>query len=171
MAKPAESQSLMKRPADLTGTNIEGFLVRTALYIEGNPTKLHNDKSKVSFVLSLMEGKAAVWAETFMEEVLAAVPHDLGTSIVFGDKLWEAFGDPNKKQTAQVELSPLKQGNMTATEFFFQFDIARRCTGHGGTTSNPRLIEWLQQNLSERLVNKIMEHDCQDNYKVWKEKA
>lgn len=119
----------MKRPADFTGTNVEGFLLRTALYIEGNPAKFPNDKSKVVCTLFLMEGKAVIWAENFMEEVMTASPYDFGTSLAFGDKLQEAFGNPHKRQTAQVELSQLKQGSMTAAEFFTQFSSARRCAG------------------------------------------
>lgn len=61
--------------------------------------------------------------------------------------------------------------SMTAAEFFSQFDIARRRAGHGGTTSDPYLIELLEQNLNKRLVDKIMEHDCPDNYLAWKNNA
>lgn len=118
-----------------------------------------------------MEGKATTWAENFMEEVMTAPPYDFGTSQAFGDKLREAFGDPNKRQTAQVELSQLKQGSMTAAEFFSQFDIAGRRAGHGGTGSDQYLIELLEQNLNERLVDKIMEQDCPDTYVAWKNKA
>lgn len=71
-----ESRSLMKRPAEFTGTNVDGFLIKTALYIEGNPTKFRDDKSQVIFILSLMEGKAAIWAENFIEEKLAAEPSE-----------------------------------------------------------------------------------------------
>lgn len=171
MAEPAEGRSLMKQPADFTGTNVEGFLLKTALYIEGNPSKFPDEKSRVIFTLSLMEGKAAIWVENFVEEAISVEPHNYGTTEILGQKLQEAFGDPNRKQTAQVELSQLKQGSMTAAEFFSQFDIARRRAGHGGTTSDPYLIELLERNLNERLVDKIMEQDCPDNYLAWKTKA
>ena len=75
-----EGRSLMKRPADFTGTNVEGFLLKTALYVEGNPSKFPTEKSCVIFTLSLMEGKAAIWAENFVEEVMTMEPHDYGTT-------------------------------------------------------------------------------------------
>lgn len=171
VAVEVEGRSLMKHPADFTGPNVEGFLLKTALYVEGNPSKFPTEKSCVIFTLSLMEGKAAIWAENFVEEVMSVEPHDYGTTEDLARRLREAFGNPNRKQTALVELSQLKQGCMSAAEFFFQFDIARRRAGHGGTTSDPYLIELLERNLNERLVNKIMEQDCPDTYVAWKTKA
>lgn len=116
MTEAAEDRSLMKTPKEFDGTNVEGFLLKVRLYINGNRRRFPDDTAKVLFVLSSMEGgKAGAWAENFAEEGTKNDEANYGMFRVLSDALKRAFGDPNKAQTAQLELSQLKQmDNMMA---------------------------------------------------------
>ena len=83
-----------------------------------NPTDYATDLAKVLFALSKIagEGFAAEWANMKAEEILGS--GEAGTWVVFVEELKRAFDNPNDQAMALTDLAGLKQGAMTAPEFF-----------------------------------------------------
>lgn len=182
MAAPAPAEdngsfsSFMKRPEDFGGIDVEGFLIQCRLYILGNARKFPDDTSKVLLALSCCKGDAAEWAKNFAEEALNR-PRQANEEVTFGSfenfktLLKEAFSDPNKQQTAQLELSLFRQkDDMTAVEFFSKFDILARKAGYN-QGHDEYLIQLLEHNLQMKLVEKITMLEVPGSYATFKERA
>jgi hypothetical protein len=120
-----------------------------------NPTNYATDLAKVLFALSKIagEGFAAEWANMKAEEILGS--GKAGTWVVFVEELKQAFEDPNDQATALADLAGLKQGAMTAPEFFAKFETLFRRVKMCEEKDSGILVHWLEQNLSRRLVEKI----------------
>ncbi len=65
-ARGAGLMGVIKGPAPFSGVAEEcnGFLLQCSLYIENQPHLYTTERSKVSFLISLLSGKALQWAET-----------------------------------------------------------------------------------------------------------
>lgn len=163
----------MKRPKEFDGTNVEGFLLKVRLYIDGNRRRFPDDMAKVLFVLSLMEGgKAGAWAENFAEEATKNDEANYGTFRELSNALKKAFGDPNKAQSAQLELSQLKQmDNMTAVEFFSAFDILIRKAGYDKADHDQYMIHLLEHNMQEKLIEMVTMTGQPSTYAEFKERT
>ena len=87
-----------------------------------NPTIYAMDQAKVLFTLSKIagEGFAAEWANMKAEEILGN--SEAGTWAEFVEEMKQAFDDPNDCATALADIARLKQGTMTALEFFAKFE-------------------------------------------------
>ncbi len=61
---PSASGSPMAMPTVYAGDSVEcgGFLLQMALYIEMQPQKFPTEWSKVAFLISLLSGRALLWA-------------------------------------------------------------------------------------------------------------
>lgn len=165
----------MKKPEDFTGTDVEGFLIQCTLYILGNPRKFPDDNAKILLALSCCKKDAAEWAKNFAEEAIQRprVTEEItfGTFENFKTLIKGAFGDPNKQQTAQLELSLFRQkDDMTAVEFFSKFDILVRKAGYS-QGHDEYLIQLLEHNLQIKLVEKVTMLEIPENYKAFKERA
>lgn len=72
---------MIKKPGKFTGTNVDGFMLKTALYVERNATKVRETKTKVLFLLSLIKGEAVIWAKIFVEHVQPVQSLNFGMTI------------------------------------------------------------------------------------------
>ena len=81
------------------------------------------DLAKVLFALSKITGKgfAAEWVNMKAEEILGN--GEAGTWVEFVEELKWAFNDPTNCATALTNITSLKQGAMTAPEFFAKFEM------------------------------------------------
>ena len=88
-----------------------------------NLTDYATDLAKVLFALSKItgEGFAAEWANMKAEEILGNEKD--GTWVDFVEEMKQAFDDLNDHATALADITRLKQGMMTAPEFFAKFEM------------------------------------------------
>jgi len=59
------SASPMALPSNYSGEAVEcsGFLLQVSLYIEMHSHKFNKERSKVAFLISLLRGRALLWAQ------------------------------------------------------------------------------------------------------------
>ena len=102
------------------------FLRSLRLLFMANPVVYATDLAKVLFALSKItgEGFAAEWANMKAEEILGN--GEAGTWGEFVEEMKRAFDDPNDQATALADIAKLKQGTMTAPEFFVKFETMFR---------------------------------------------
>ena len=142
-------------PFDGQKKNFRTFLRSLRLQFMANPTIYATDQAKVLYTLSKIagDGFAAEWANMKGEEILG---HDeTGTWVEFVEEMKRAFDDPNDRATALADIARLKQGAMTAPEFFAKFETQFRRAGMSEVADSDILVHWLELNLSRRLVGKI----------------
>ena len=120
-----------------------------------NPTIYATDLAKVLFALSKItgDGFAAEWVNMKAEEILGN--GEAGTWVKFVEDLKRAFDDPNGQATALADLARLKQGAMSAPEFFAKFVTLIQQAEMSEEKDSGILVHWLELNLSRRLVERI----------------
>src|SRR6202045_5244852 len=116
-----------------------------------NPTTYAMDLVKVLCALSKItgEGFAAEWVNMKAEEILGN--SKAGTWADFVEEMKWAFDDLNNCATALADITRLKQGSMTAPEFFTRFETLFCQVGMTEVANSDVLFHWLELNLSRRL--------------------
>src|ERR1700731_3013276 len=122
-AVQAPRLDLSVTPFDGQKRNFRMFLRSLRLLYMANLTTYAMDLVKVLFALSKItgEGFAAEWVNMKAEEILGN--GKAGTWAEFVEELKWAFDDPNNHATALTSIASLKQGAMTAPEFFAKFEM------------------------------------------------
>src|ERR1700731_3044840 len=110
-------------PFDGQKRNFCMFLQSLHLLFMANPVVYAMDLAKVLFALSKItgEGFTAEWVNMKAEEILGN--GEAGTWVEFVEEMKQAFNDPNDCVTALTGIASLKQGAMTALEFFTKFKM------------------------------------------------
>lgn len=128
------------------------------------------DMAKIFYAISLMrEGFAGDWANRAADELLSGVQL---TWDQFQEGMDAAFGDPNDQASAIAELVRLKQGHMSAPEFFTQFESLAARAGYDWRTHSGVLVYHLETNLQRGLVDRIYgSHPIPVTYEEWKDRA
>uniref|UniRef100_A0A673KZI5 DUF4939 domain-containing protein n=1 Tax=Sinocyclocheilus rhinocerous TaxID=307959 RepID=A0A673KZI5_9TELE len=72
---PSASASPVAIPSAYLGEAMEcsGFLLQVSLYIEMQPQKFATERSKVAFLLSLLSGRALLWARAIWNSQSAII--------------------------------------------------------------------------------------------------
>jgi hypothetical protein len=155
---PKKSSLAKPEEFDGKGAHYEKFIRQVELYLLANQHLFPDDDTKILFVLSYMtEGLADQWAQNFIGAKKLAAGNNvltLGTWTDFKKALDASFIDPNRKRNAQAALEGLRQGRMTAEEFFTQFDQTRRTAGYD-TGYDEMLIALLEKALNPGLVRDL----------------
>ena len=99
------------------------------------------------------EGFTTEWANMKAEEILGN--GEAGTWADFVEEMKQAFNDPNDCATALADIARLKQGTMTAPEFFAKFEMMFHWAEMTEVADSDILVHWLELNLSRRLVGRI----------------
>ena len=113
-------------PFDGQKRNFHMFLQSLCLLFMVNLTVYAMDLAKVLSALSKItgDGFAAEWANMKAEEILG--DGKAGTWAEFVEELKQAFDNLNDQVTALAALAGLKQGAMTALEYFAKFETLFR---------------------------------------------
>ena len=120
-----------------------------------NPTNYATDLAKVLFALSKItgEGFAAEWVNMKAEEILGN--GEAGTWVDFVEEMKQAFDDLNNHATTLADIARLKQGTMTAPEFFAKLKMMFCQAEMMEVADSDILVHWLEFSLSRRLVGRI----------------
>ncbi|KAL0187127.1 hypothetical protein M9458_018797, partial [Cirrhinus mrigala] len=95
----------------------KGFLLQCSIFVNQQPALYPIDASKISFVCSLLTGKALDWATAVWGTDGSVFP----TFNYFLQRFREVFDHPSRGKNAGEQLLALSQGSSTATEFALNF--------------------------------------------------
>ncbi|KAK3528828.1 hypothetical protein QTP70_011717 [Hemibagrus guttatus] len=96
-----------------------------SLALEMQPQLYPDDRAKVAFIISRLEGKALRWAEPLWTQHHPAV-----TSLSsFLEHFREVFGMPAGDSSIGERLCRLRQGSMTVSDFALQFRTLAAASG------------------------------------------
>src|SRR6202030_1583343 len=142
-------------PFDGQKRNFCTFLQSIHLLFMANLVAYATDLAKVLFALSKItgEGFATEWVNMKAEEILGN--GEAGTWVDFVEEMKQAFDDLNNHATTLADIARLKQGTMTAPEFFAKFETVFHQAEMMEVADLDILVHWLELNLSRRLVGRI----------------
>src|SRR5579859_634637 len=104
------------------------FLTKCQLKFEGQPSRFQNERSKVLYASTWLEGPAFNWFQSYIKMWPIDTPSDLAPADIRNWKIFQqsliwVYGDPNLEATAEQELHCLKQTTSVA-------DYAARFESH-----------------------------------------
>jgi hypothetical protein len=165
-AGPA-SRATAAEPKTFDGTSSETdrFIHQCSLYFaHGNLT----EQRKIDIALSHMsEGRALIWAERKLGEILA-VNYIGRTWALLAADIRADFGDTNKEATARLNIKKVKQGNKTMEEYLLDFDRYAALTGY----NDAGLEEILKVGMNTSLLSRLYSsYPLPGNYQEWRSRA
>uniref|UniRef100_A0A9J8BTX3 ribonuclease H n=1 Tax=Cyprinus carpio carpio TaxID=630221 RepID=A0A9J8BTX3_CYPCA len=124
---PAVHASPMARPAPYSGSaeDCSGFLLQCSLVLEMQPHLYPTERSKVAFVISQLQGKALLWADSIWTQNNPVIQ----SYSSFTDHFQEVFGRPAWDSSIGEKLYNLKQGKMSVNEYALQFRTPAATSG------------------------------------------
>ncbi len=145
--------SPMARPVPFSGVVEENnvFLLQCSLYIENQPHLYTTERSKVSFLISLLSGKALQWAET----IWAQAGNITQSFNNFVSHFREVFGWPHGDPTTSDQLYHLRQGSQPIKEYALRFRTLAAASGWNECS----LITTYRQGLEPRLHLQMASYD------------
>ncbi|KAL0151605.1 hypothetical protein M9458_053088 [Cirrhinus mrigala] len=102
---------------DGSPSKCKGFLLQCSIFVNQQPALYPTDTSKISFVCSLLTGKALDWATAVWGTDGSVFP----TFNYFLQRFREVFDHPSGGKNAGEQLLALSQGSSTAAEYALNF--------------------------------------------------
>ncbi|KAK3535066.1 hypothetical protein QTP70_003030 [Hemibagrus guttatus] len=124
---PPVIASPVATPAPFSGSaeDCNGFLLQCSLALEMQPHLYANDRAKVAFIISHLDGKALRWAEPIWTQnnpIVTSLPN-------FVEHFKEVFGKPAWDSLIGERLCRLKQGVMSISDYALQFRTLAAASG------------------------------------------
>ncbi len=118
-SSPVYISSPMVKPAPFSGReeDCSGFLLQCSLALEVQPYQFPTERSKISFIISLLSGRALQWAETLWNRT-GPVTDSLQNFITH---FKEVFGFAIGDSSVGEQLYHLQQGQMSVTDYALKF--------------------------------------------------
>ncbi len=120
------SASTMAMPAAYIGDSAEcgGFLLQVQLYQEMQRQKFQTERSKVAFLISLLSGRALLWAKATWNADTAII----NSHRAFSKHFSEVFGQATGVLPISDPLLRLRQGASSTNDYTLQFrTLAATC--------------------------------------------
>lgn len=102
---------------DGTPAKCKGFLLQCSLFVNQQPSLYYTESSRISFVCSLLTGKALDWATAVWREDSSMFP----TFSAFLQSFKEVFEHPEGGKSTGDQLLSLCQGKTTAPKYALNF--------------------------------------------------
>ncbi|KAK3517133.1 hypothetical protein QTP86_003980 [Hemibagrus guttatus] len=117
----------MATPAPFSGSaeDCNGFLLQCSLALEMQPHLYPDDRAKVVFIVSHLDGKALHWAEPIWTQnnpIVTSLPN-------FIEHFKEVFGKPAWDSSVGERLCRLKHGVMLVSDYALQFQTLAAASG------------------------------------------
>lgn len=131
--------------------NFETFITSIDIVFMANPYTYMNDTTKIYYVLSYMTKKFTTqWAQRMVHRI------NVGSYVIttwpnFREHLKSTFENADRRNQAQQKLLSLKQGTLTAEEFFIQFDKYYLESGFNEVAA----IHYVKEAVWDRLITRI----------------
>ncbi len=94
-----------------------GFLLQVTLFIEMQPQKFTTERSKVAFLISLLSGKALLWAKAIWNAQSVIT----NSYEAFSNHFKEAFGVAAGRLSVQDQLLRLRQRESSVDDYTLEF--------------------------------------------------
>ncbi len=123
---PSASASPMALPTTYSGEAEEcsGFLLQLSLFIEMQPQQFTSECSKVAFLISLLSGRALLWARAIWNSQSGIINSFNAFTTHFG----EVFGLSTGSLSIADQLIRLRQGTSSVSAYTLQFrTLAASC--------------------------------------------
>ncbi len=135
-SSPTMIVSPMAKSMPFSGVEEEcnGFLLQCSLYIEMQPHLYSTERSKVSFIISLLSGKVLQWAET----IWAQSSNIIQSFDNFVAHFREVFGRPYGDPSTSDQLYHLRQGSLPIKEYALRF----RTLAAAGMNNHYAILFW-----------------------------
>jgi hypothetical protein len=172
-AAPSTLRSLVAIPTSYDGSESDypTWKRQVKLYVRANAAQLPDHESKQLVALSYMKsGKAARWSNTVIDHLLAGTfgyntvttattPAQTTFNMYTWDQFWDVadavFNPPNTQNNAAIKLDKLHQGQMSAEEYFIEFDMLAGTAGYNDIMFDQIKIRTANQSLNKALVANI----------------
>ncbi len=124
---PIYSASPMVNPAPCSGSadDCNGFLLQCSLALEMQPHRFPAERAKISFILSLLTGRALQWAESLWKQNGTATQ----SLNAFTNHFREVFGRPVGDASVSEKLYHLKQGKTSVQDYALRFRTLSASSG------------------------------------------
>ncbi len=120
------SASPMAMPASYAGDLAEcGGFLQLALHIEMQPQKFPTERSKVAFLISLLSGRALLWAKAIWNAYSVII----NSYEAFTNHFKEVFGSATGALSVSDQLLRLRQGTSSTNEYTLQFRTLAATSG------------------------------------------
>ncbi|KAK3508195.1 hypothetical protein QTP70_017106, partial [Hemibagrus guttatus] len=138
-----DRQSRGPPPFSGSAEDCNGFLLQCSLALEMQPHLYPDDRAKVAFIISRLDGKALRWAKPLWTQ-----NHPAMISLSsFLEHFREVLGTPAGDSSIGERLCRLKQGAMTVTDYALQFRTLAAASGW----NEQALITIYRQGLDPRI--------------------
>lgn len=136
-------------PSQFSGDlgSCEQFLHHCSLVFSQQPNTYATDSSKVAYIMSLCEGRAAQWATALTKTASPLC----NTYVGFATEFRRIFDHPVRGREAAKRLLSLRQSSSSAAEFAVEFRILSVESGWNETA----LIDLFLHSLSEKLKDEL----------------
>ncbi|KAL0152325.1 hypothetical protein M9458_052048, partial [Cirrhinus mrigala] len=120
---------------DGTPTKCKGFLLQCTLFVNQQPHLYPTDECKISFVCSLLSGRALDWATAVWRLDRPAFP----SFAAFLQRFKEVFQPSSKSGEAGEQIMKLRQGRRTAADYALDF---RTLAAQSGWNDGPLKLHY-----------------------------
>ncbi|KAH9446988.1 hypothetical protein Pst134EA_028972 [Puccinia striiformis f. sp. tritici] len=131
------------------GDKAEAWVRQIGTYIIAHPDEFPDDRSKILWSLSYLEGPALIWAGQFSDRLFRAeeVKYDEDFAVGFSSM----YLDSEKKTKSEAAIRKLKQ-TKTVADYTHQFNIHANSTGWEATTLISQYRQGLKSNVRLALL-------------------
>ena len=147
------------------------FLTKCQLKFEGQPSQFGNDRAKVLYAGTRLEGTPFSWFQPLIKSWPVGTPSELGPAEIctweaFQESLTSIYGDPNLAATADREIHALKQTGSVA-EYAAKFESHKQYLGW----NDPAFRDVFYRGLDKDIKNIMAAFGKPVTYKLLKELA
>lgn len=139
---------------------LENFRLMVVLKLKGNEDWYTTEQDRLRYIFSRLEGAA-------QQQVISRVRLDGSIDFTSTDALWtvleRAFGDPDRKGTAQRTVQNLRQRNREFHIYLAEFQRHIEYTGFNEEAKKTALLNGISSELRELLVTQDIENTSLDD--------
>jgi len=114
----------LPQPFDRMMKDTKSFVSSLILYIYGRKAEFPNNKSKIMFVLSYMQGGKAQYWKNEAINLIAVDQEPFKDFTYFISQMEVQFGDLSPKATAIGKLKTLHQGSSSWTNIYYNLKLS-----------------------------------------------
>ncbi|XP_055015782.1 uncharacterized protein LOC129410863 [Boleophthalmus pectinirostris] len=124
------------------------FLLQCSLVFDQQPNTYHTDKSRISFLISLLTGRAAQWATAVWESDSTLCQ----SCVNFTSEMRKIFDHPLKGKEAAKRLLSLSQGSSSVAQYAIDFRILAVESGWDDTALQGVFMRGLSERVKDELA-------------------
>ena len=137
-------------PFQGTRLDIDSFLTRLRLKLNGNADRYPTESSKVQYAVGRLAGRAEQLMQLHIDRDTGAI--EFQTLREFTDWILSEFEDPDKMRNAQVEIQALRQRNRDFSTYYSEFAPLMLKTGFNDEGKTAALMNGISRELRAAMV-------------------